>query len=113
MADSARLSPVYILLPPDLLLLDATGPAEVFYFANRYQQQRRFELHFVAAQSPVTSAIGLPLLASTLPETLPPDSLLLIPGVAGHEPDWSTAGAAGDYLCWQSDRRESRIIGRT
>lgn len=99
MADSARLSPVYILLPPDLLLLDVTGPAEVFYFANRYQQQRRFELHFVAAQSPVTSAIGLPLLASALPETLPPDSLLLIPGVAGHEPDWQHL-AMQQLLAW-------------
>lgn len=44
MSDYPLITPVYILLPPRVLLLDVAGPAEAFYFANRYQQQRQFEL---------------------------------------------------------------------
>ena len=76
MFDYPLITPVYILLPPGVLLLDVAGPAEAFYFANRYQQQRQFELHFVAGETMVQSAIGLPLLAEPLPERLPAESIL-------------------------------------
>lgn len=79
---------LYILLPPGVLLLDVAGPAEVFYFANRYQQEQRFLLHFIAPQRSVISAIGLPLAAEPLPTTLPEGSILLLPGMSGEEPQW-------------------------
>jgi len=61
MAESPQEIALYFLLPPQLLLLDVAGPAEVFYFANRYQQQVHFSLHFIAPEAWVQSAVGLPL----------------------------------------------------
>lgn len=80
---------IYILLPPHVLLLDVAGPAEVFYFANRYQQDRHFSLHFIAPEPSVISAVGLPLAAQPLPDTLPDGAILLLPGMSGDAPDWA------------------------
>jgi len=88
MAETPAELHLYILLPPGVLLLDVAGPAEVFYFANRYQQEQRFLLHFIAPQRSVISAIGLPLAAEPLPTTLPEGAILLLPGMSGEEPQW-------------------------
>ena len=88
MAEATREIPLYFLLPPRLLLLDVAGPAEVFFFANRYQQQVHFSLHFIAPEVSVLSAVGLPLAASPLPASLPQDAILLLPGMSGEEPEW-------------------------
>ena len=102
---------IYILLPPQVLLLDVAGPAEVFYFANRYQQDRHFSLHFIAPEPSVISAVGLPLAAQPLPDTLPDGAILLLPGMSGDAPDWAhpanqallgwlrSQGAPGHHLC--------------
>ena len=94
MSDKPLITPLFILLPPGVLLLDVAGPAEAFYFANRYQQQRQFELHFVAAEPVVHSAIGLPLQAEPLPTTLPAESILLIPGAT------RSGSTPPCRLCW-------------
>ena len=47
--------PIYIVLLPELLMLDVVGPAEVFAYANRYGKPH-FKLHFVGPQ---TSRQGL------------------------------------------------------
>ncbi len=99
MPDYPLITPVYILLPPGVLLLDVAGPAEAFYFANRYQQQRQFELHFIAGETVVQSAIGLPLQAEPLPERLPAQSILLIPGASGAAPAWNH-DAMPPLLAW-------------
>ena len=83
MAETPAELHLYILLPPGVLLLDVAGPAEVFYFANRYQQEQRFLLHFIAPQRSVISAIGLPLAAEPLPTSLPEGAILLLPGMSG------------------------------
>lgn len=88
MAETPAKLHLYILLPPGVLLLDVAGPAEVFYFANRYQQEQRFLLHFIAPQRSVISAIGLPLAAEPLPTSLPEGAILLLPGMSGEEPQW-------------------------
>ncbi len=88
MAETPAELHLYILLPPGVLLLDVAGPAEVFYFANRYQQEQRFLLHFIAPQRSVISAIGLPLAAEPLPTSLPEGAILLLPGMSGEEPQW-------------------------
>ena len=102
MSDKPLITPLFILLPPGVLLLDVAGPAEAFYFANRYQQQRQFELHFVAAEPVVHSAIGLPLQAEPLPTTLPAESILLIPVASGMEPEWQHA-AMSPLLDWLAE----------
>lgn len=89
MANISLDTPIYILLPPNVLLLDVAGPAEVFFFANRYQQARRFSLHFIAPEPSVMSAVGLPLVAQPLPDRLPDGAILLLPGMSGEEPEWS------------------------
>ena len=88
MSDKPLITPLFILLPPGVLLLDVAGPAEAFYFANRYQQQVHFSLHFIAPEAWVQSAVGLPLAASPLPESLPEGAILLLPGMSGEEPEW-------------------------
>lgn len=88
MAETPAELHLYILLPPGVLLLDVAGPAEVFYFANRYQQEQQFVLHFIAPQRSVISAIGLPLAAEPLPTSLPEGAILLLPGMSGEEPQW-------------------------
>lgn len=99
MAETPAELHLYILLPPGVLLLDVAGPAEVFYFANRYQQEQRFVLHFIAPQRSVISAIGLPLAAEPLPTTLPEGAILLLPGMSGEEPQWQDP-ANQQLLAW-------------
>ena len=99
MAETPAELHLYILLPPGVLLLDVAGPAEVFYFANRYQQEQRFLLHFIAPQRSVISAIGLPLAAEPLPTTLPEGAILLLPGMSGEEPQWQDP-ANQQLLAW-------------
>ncbi len=101
MAESPQEIALYFLLPPQLLLLDVAGPAEVFYFANRYQQQVHFSLHFIAPEAWVQSAVGLPLAASPLPESLPEGAILLLPGMSGEEPEWQFP-ANQALLAWLS-----------
>lgn len=99
MAETPAELHLYILLPPGVLLLDVAGPAEVFYFANRYQQEQRFLLHFIAPQRSVISAIGLPLAAEPLPTSLPEGAILLLPGMSGEEPQWQDP-ANQQLLAW-------------
>ncbi len=99
MAETPAELHLYILLPPGVLLLDVAGPAEVFYFANRYQQEQRFVLHFIAPQRSVISAIGLPLAAEPLPTSLPEGAILLLPGMSGEEPQWQDP-ANQQLLAW-------------
>ena len=73
------MSRVVFVLAPQVHLLDLAGPAQVFGTAERY------ELTYVAEQTPVPSWQGLPLQAGLDWPPLGRDDLVLVPGYrAGH-----------------------------
>ncbi|MGB1239237.1 MAG: GlxA family transcriptional regulator, partial [Pseudomonadales bacterium] len=80
---------LWVLVLPQMLMLDMVGPAEVFNFANRYAPES-FELKFFGPSSPVVSGMGLSVNVAAMPERIPANSWLLIPGLEGLNLDFST-----------------------
>ncbi len=73
--------PVFILVPPDTLLIDIAGPLEVLRYANQEQDRVRFDYRYISAQSRQKTSIGLMLDGlEPLPETLPDNAILMISG---------------------------------
>ena len=103
-----RRIPVYVVLPPRVLLLDVAGPLEVLRRANQLQSELRFDVHYVAAAGTVRSSIGLVLAqAEALPERLPEAAWVVVAGdvddvmpcavdaaQGAHRPDADAAAAA-------------------
>jgi len=75
--------PVYVVMPPRVLLLDLAGPAEVLRKANQVQDRVRFEIRYVGPTADVDSSIGLMLAGvAPLPASVPDGALVMIPGSA-------------------------------
>ncbi|UHS55466.1 GlxA family transcriptional regulator [Agrobacterium vaccinii] len=76
-----RSIPVFVVLPPQTLLLDVAGPLEVLRYANEQQDAVRFDCKYVAAAKTQTTTIGLSLAGlEALPEVLPENAMVLISG---------------------------------
>lgn len=95
--------PVYVVLPPRVLLLDVAGPLEVLRRANQLQSAVQFEVHYVAATPEVQSSIGLPVHATEpLPDDVPASAWVLVAGdvlevmLAGPPPDDAALSVALD-----------------
>ncbi|WP_137129698.1 helix-turn-helix domain-containing protein [Rhizobium sp. FY34] len=87
-ADTTRIIPVFMVVPPHALLLDIAGPMEVLRYANQAQTQARFELHYLGAAQRQTTSIGLALDGlEPLPESLPPGSMVVVSGSISAPPD--------------------------
>lgn len=72
-----------VVLPPRVLLLDIAGPLEVLRVANNLQSKVIFDVRYVAPASSTDCSIGLHLTGATpLPETVPEDALVFLPGSA-------------------------------
>ncbi len=69
---------VVFAVPPQLHLLDLAGPAQVFSAAN--DEGGRYRLRYVAADGPVVSHQGLPLVVEPEWPDFGRDDLLLVPG---------------------------------
>jgi transcriptional regulator GlxA family with amidase domain len=68
---------VWFVVLPGVLSLDLSGPAETLVLAGG-----AFHLHFIGPDRQVTTSIGLDFSGiEPLPESLPPGSLLVLPGV--------------------------------
>jgi transcriptional regulator GlxA family with amidase domain len=79
--DEVRHIPVFVVVPPRLLLLDIAGPLEVLRQANRLQSSVRFEVHYVGPTSSLQTSIGITLAAiEPLPQSLPPQSWVVLAG---------------------------------
>jgi transcriptional regulator GlxA family with amidase domain len=77
----ARRIPVFVVLPPRLLLLDIAGPLEVLRQAGRVQPRVRFHVRYVGPTSELLTSIGLTLNAiEPLPITLPPEAWIVLAG---------------------------------
>ncbi|NTJ44242.1 helix-turn-helix domain-containing protein [Agrobacterium larrymoorei] len=73
--------PVFVLLPPQTLLLDVAGPLEVLRYANQEQSQVRFDCHYIAIGETQTTTIGLTLSGlEPFPEKLPENAMVMISG---------------------------------
>ena len=78
---TARVIPVYTVLPPHCLLVDVAGPLEVLRYANAAQSELYFELHFLAVSREQTTSIGLTLAnLEPLPGALPEGAYVVISG---------------------------------
>ena len=76
-----RRIPVYVVVPPRLLLLDIAGPLEVLRQANRLQTSLRFEVRYVGPTSELQTSIGITVSAiEPLPRELPPQSWVVLAG---------------------------------
>jgi transcriptional regulator GlxA family with amidase domain len=73
--------PVYVVVPPRLLLLDVAGPLEVVRRANHVQGAVSFEVHYIGPSSTLQTSIGLTLAAiEPLPDNLPQKALVVLAG---------------------------------
>src|SRR5215468_928213 len=80
-SDRARRIPVFVVVPPRLLLLDIAGPLEVLRQANRVQSSVRFEVRYIGPTSSLQTSIGITLAAiEPLPQELPPKSWVVLAG---------------------------------
>lgn len=72
---------VFVVLPPQTLLLDVAGPLEVLRYANQQQSEIHFDCHYVAVSVTQSTTIGLTLAGlEALPDTLPENARVLISG---------------------------------
>ena len=79
--DEVRRIPVFVVVPPRLLLLDIAGPLEVLRQANRVQGSVRFEVRYIGPTSSLQTSIGITLAAiEPLPQELPPKSWVVLAG---------------------------------
>jgi transcriptional regulator GlxA family with amidase domain len=77
----ARQIPVFVVLPPRLLLLDIAGPLEVLRQANRVQEFVRFDVRYVGPSPELMTSIGITLTAvEALPSALPPEAWVVLAG---------------------------------
>jgi transcriptional regulator GlxA family with amidase domain len=80
---NARRVDVAVIVPPRALLLDIAGPIEVLRRANAEQREVVFDVRYASASAPVASSIGLTLSGlDPLPEALPDDAMIVVPGNA-------------------------------
>jgi transcriptional regulator GlxA family with amidase domain len=81
MRQVAREVPVFVVVPPNVLLLDVAGPMEVLRKANLEQDAVRFVASYVGPTPVVGSSIGLSVAGvAPLPERLPDGALAVISG---------------------------------
>lgn len=117
-----RQVPVYVVLPPRVLLLDVAGPLEVLRRANQLQSDVRFDVHYVAPTTEVRSSIGVALAAvEPLPAGLPAGAWIVVAGdvedvmAPGGRPPARVKSDAADeraIVAWlrEATRPDTRLI---
>lgn len=75
--------PVFIVVPPRVLLLDVAGPMEALRKANLVQEAVRFSATYVGPEPSVRTSIGLDVTGiAPLPDQLPDTAFVIISGSA-------------------------------
>ncbi|HXJ91178.1 MAG TPA: helix-turn-helix domain-containing protein [Candidatus Binatia bacterium] len=101
--------PVYVVLPPRLLLLDIAGPLEVLRQANRVQTTVQFLVRYVGPRPSLLTSIGVTLNAiEPLPNQLPPEAWVVLAGDVEHVMLSGGATVAGNRGADESD--EATIV---
>lgn len=79
--NTMQIIPVYVVVPPHILLLDVAGPVEVLRRANAEQNAIRFDYRFVSSSPQQVSSIGLSVAGlEPLPERLPDNAYIILCG---------------------------------
>jgi transcriptional regulator GlxA family with amidase domain len=86
---------VYVVLPPQLLLLDLAGPLEVLRWANHVQRAVQFDVRYIGPAASMLTSIGVVVTAiEPLPDKVPPGAMVVVAGSADQAMgDWG-GGAA-------------------
>src|SRR5215813_7192527 len=106
--DEVRRVPVFVIVPPRLLLLDIAGPLEVLRQANRVQSSVRFDVRYIGPTSSLQTSIGITLTAiEPLPQELPPQSWVVL---AGDVEDVMLCGGAHGLGKSAADEEAERAI---
>ena len=104
-----RQIPVFVLLPPRLLLLDIAGPLEVLRQANRVQEAVRFDVRYVGPNPELLTSIGITLAAvEPLPSELPPGAWVVLAGDV--ENVMQHGGGMGDGKSPEDESDEETIV---
>jgi transcriptional regulator GlxA family with amidase domain len=104
-----RQIPVFVLLPPRLLLLDIAGPLEVLRQANRVQGAVRFDVRYVGPNPELLTSIGITLAAvEPLPSELPPEAWVVLAGDV--ENVMQRGGGMGDGKSREDESDEETIV---
>ncbi|HET7500373.1 MAG TPA: helix-turn-helix domain-containing protein [Kofleriaceae bacterium] len=76
-----RVIPLYIVVPPRMLMLDVAGPVDVVRRANIEQQALQFDVRHVAPRASIMTSVGLVVSGlAPLPGSLPDDAMILLGG---------------------------------
>ena len=104
-----RQIPVFVVLPPRLLLLDIAGPLEVLRQANRVQTAIRFDVQYVGASPSLLTSIGITLSAvQPLPDELPPEAWVVLAGDV--EEVMLSGGRTGSGKSPRDESEENAIV---
>ncbi len=80
-AEPTAIIPVFVVIPPRLLLLDIAGPIEVLRKANLEQQHVRFDVTYVGPLSQLRCSVGLTIAGvCPLPGRIPEGALVIVAG---------------------------------
>jgi transcriptional regulator GlxA family with amidase domain len=94
-AESIKVIPVYVIVPPRALLLDIAGPVEALRKANLEQSAVRYSVTYHAVRGEMSTSIGLQIGGlSRFPDHLPDQATVLI------------SGAADDPLSYDPNQRQ-------
>jgi len=89
--------PVFLVVPPRVLLLDVAGPMEVLRRANREQAAVRFAVSFVGPSDTAKSSIGLGVNGiGPLPGDIPDGALVVLAGSTDAPPESTSASRTQD-----------------
>lgn len=78
---SPRVLPLYVIVPPRMMMLDLAGPIEAVRRANVEQDTVQLDVRHVGPRSKVTTSVGLTICdLAPLPAVLPDDAIVLIGG---------------------------------
>jgi len=73
--------PVYVVIPPRLLLLDVAGPLEVLRRANQVQAMAYFDVHYIGPSPSLRTSISLTVTGiEPLPDLLPESAWVVLAG---------------------------------
>jgi transcriptional regulator GlxA family with amidase domain len=76
-----RRIPVYVVIPPRLLLLDVAGPLEVLRRANLIQAAVHFDVHYIGPSPSLRTSISLTVTGiEPLPDRLPESAWVVLAG---------------------------------
>jgi len=92
--------PVFVIVPPRVLLLDVAGPLEVLRKANLEQDQVHFDVRFVGPARKVGSSIGLSVAdIRRWPARLPDGAMVIVPGHADAPMGSAVTDDAANVAC--------------